>query len=507
MSKLIAKAVLGGILLALMLAGCSDEPKPTPSDSTAPGTAVTAEPGLTPEPTPTPTPEPTATPTAAPTDTPTPAPTATSSPVPTDTPALTDTPTPVPTDTPTPAPTATPTLTPAPTDEPSALSFEEYLTSCQAVSGNGESIEEDATNKEVSALFAEILAEMEAISPPAEVAEWHNKLLSVLRNIIGIFDKLPENDTADFGTLFLVALTFQADMEEVEANLPPDIGIRMVEAGCSLVSPANEFEEPETSLGTLPVGEAPRVGDYKVWVSSYSQDAPGETRVVVTIANVGERAVAIPDCDRQMSLQDQAGAQYGRTQCVWTSSWGGDEIPPGGELLYTLIYRTPEDATGLVWKFSTDTVGVDFALDDDVADITDDHGNSLTVGLLDISDDHADSAPDATAVTVGETVEGAAEHNDDTDFFVFQAEEGEVYQIDVALGTLYDSVVRLYDADGRQLSRNDDHGDSLASRIVWSAPNSGEYYVAVSPHFGESPGTYTLTVAVSDISDNHANSE
>ena len=126
---------------------------------------------------------------------------------------------------------------------------------------------------------------------------------------------------------------------------------------------------------------------------------------------------------------------------------------------------------------------------------------TLTVAVSDITDDHADAVEEATAVTVGEAVQGALDHTADIDVFVFQAEEGVFYQIDVALGTLSDSVVVLYDADEQELAYNDDHGDSLASRIIWEATSSGEYYAAVE---GYGTGSYTLTVTVSDITDDHA---
>ena len=117
-------------------------------------------------------------------------------------------------------------------------------------------------------------------------------------------------------------------------------------------------------------------------------------------------------------------------------------------------------------------------------------------------DDHANSVEGASTLTVGEAVQGAVDYEGDNDFFVFQAEEGKLYEINVALGTLVDSIVVLYDADGRLLASNDDHGDSLAARIVWEAPVSGDYYVEAG---GYGTGSYTLTVAVSDIVDDHTN--
>ena len=118
----------------------------------------------------------------------------------------------------------------------------------------------------------------------------------------------------------------------------------------------------------------------------------------------------------------------------------------------------------------------------------------------DVPDDHADSEVSATAIRVGAGVRGALDYDGDIDYFRFQAEQGEFYQIDVALGTLDDSIVNLYDGDGWFLDTNDDYGDTYASRLSWEAPSSGERYVAVE---GYGVGTYTLTVSHSTIVDDH----
>ena len=110
-------------------------------------------------------------------------------------------------------------------------------------------------------------------------------------------------------------------------------------------------------------------------------------------------------------------------------------------------------------------------------------------------EDHANWKGDATAIRVGADVRGALDYDGDIDFFRFQAEQGQSYQIDVALGTLHDSTVDLYDGDGSFLDTNDDYGDTLASRLYWNAPSSGERYIAV---VGYGIGTYTLTVSIVD---------
>ena len=88
-------------------------------------------------------------------------------------------------------------------------------------------------------------------------------------------------------------------------------------------------------------------------------------------------------------------------------------------------------------------------------------------------------------------------HFGDLDFFTFEAVAGESYRIQVTLGTLEDSVLALYDADGWELAYNDDDDDdggSLASLITWVAPGSGSYYVEVGSLGASGTGSYTLSI-------------
>ena len=120
-------------------------------------------------------------------------------------------------------------------------------------------------------------------------------------------------------------------------------------------------------------------------------------------------------------------------------------------------------------------------------------------------DDHADSAGEATPVTVGEPVEGGLDHLGDVDFFTFEAVAGESYRIEVTLGSLGDSVLALYDADGSELAYNDDVAGSLASQITWMTPASGSYYVEVSSFDSFDFGSYTLSLEPAGP-DDHADS-
>ena len=110
-------------------------------------------------------------------------------------------------------------------------------------------------------------------------------------------------------------------------------------------------------------------------------------------------------------------------------------------------------------------------------------------------DDHGDSDGEATFVTVGDAVAGVVGHGGDVDYFAFAAERGETYRIDVELGTLDDSVAALFGPDLRELEFDDDGGESLGSRITWTAAESGTHYVGVAG-WGSDTGSYTLTITV-----------
>ena len=119
-------------------------------------------------------------------------------------------------------------------------------------------------------------------------------------------------------------------------------------------------------------------------------------------------------------------------------------------------------------------------------------------------DDYGDFIEEATAVTVGEPVHGEVDDPGDVGVFVFEAVGGEPYRLEVALGSLEDSVVFLYDADETELAFNDDDAGTLASLITWVAPESGSYYVVVGS-YGDGVGSYTLSVGPG-IPDDHVDS-
>ena len=322
----------GAILLAILLTGCSDTPSPTPSAEAVPSPTVTAQPGVTPEPTPTPTMAPT------------------------------NTPTPEPTPTPTTAPTNTPT--PEPTPATATLPLGVYLTLCAPTDID---LADDATYGDLSSVLAAQADRLEALTPPAQLSEWHLLNIEAYRTAQAGVDTQPKDDVmVDNPTINAAESAFIEKLREAAARVPKDVLQRMIEAGC--IDP--------------------------------------------------------------------------------------DVVP------------------------------------DDYADVPDDHGNDTD---------------DATVAAVGADVEGAIDYLGDTDYFRFTAEEGQLYQIDVDLGSLPDSVLVLLGPDGWELAYNDDYGDSWASRVVWLARESGDYYLVVEANGSADVGSYTLTVSHSTIVDDHGN--
>ena len=132
---------------------------------------------------------------------------------------------------------------------------------------------------------------------------------------------------------------------------------------------------------------------------------------------------------------------------------------------------------------------------------------TLTIGLFDITDDHGNSKSDATAVAIGAAVQGSIDYAGDADYFSFRAEEGELYQIDAALGTLEDedSELSLLDSGGMILAIDHSFENFLDPRIIWEAPSAGDYYVVMKKSVGPGTGSYTLTISPSDFQDDHGN--
>ena len=326
------------------------------------------------------------------------------------------------------------------------------------------------------------------LAPPVEIADWHNNVLNLLQTAKSAADEQPEDNLIglDFLAIAMGLEEMEEEITEIENETPVKIRQRMVEAGC-FSSDTDPAPGPETveddhandfqNATAITVGEAVDANlDYR-----------DDTDLFHFIAQAGQLYqidVALGTLDDSYAeLQDADG-------------WGvADNDDYGDSRASRIVWAAPRTgdyyvSVGSAWGAETGTGTY-----------------TLTVSLSDIDDDHANDFQNATAITVGEAVDANLDYRDDTDLFHFTAQAGQLYQIDVALGTLDDSYAELQDADGWGVVDNDDYGDSRASRIVWAAPRTGDYYVSVGSAWGAETGTgtYTLTVALSDIDDDHAN--
>ena len=110
------------------------------------------------------------------------------------------------------------------------------------------------------------------------------------------------------------------------------------------------------------------------------------------------------------------------------------------------------------------------------------------------ADGQANNSATATGISVSSATFGNIEVGGDTDWFQFTAVAGVDYVFETALTSLHDSKLALYASDGTtQLESDDDGGRGTASRINWTAPASGTYYLEVRAFSTSQFGSYTFT--------------
>ena len=98
-------------------------------------------------------------------------------------------------------------------------------------------------------------------------------------------------------------------------------------------------------------------------------------------------------------------------------------------------------------------------------------------------------------IQVGDRVEGAVDEAGEADTYFFQAKGEGTYLIEATWETL--PSIRLEITDFRTFSRVRESGRQ-PYRVSWTAPESGEYYLVVSPgdDSGEGTGSYTVSIRV-----------
>ncbi|MFN3167064.1 MAG: DNRLRE domain-containing protein, partial [Phycisphaeraceae bacterium] len=118
-----------------------------------------------------------------------------------------------------------------------------------------------------------------------------------------------------------------------------------------------------------------------------------------------------------------------------------------------------------------------------------------TPGMI---DDHGDNAGSATAAGTNASTPGNIETVGDEDWFRFTAMQGYQYVFETVDGGLGDSRLALVHTDGTTTLLNDDSsGPGQMSRVQWTAPANGDYYLVVEGD-GSATGGYGLQITESE---------
>ena len=114
--------------------------------------------------------------------------------------------------------------------------------------------------------------------------------------------------------------------------------------------------------------------------------------------------------------------------------------------------------------------------------------------LVSTEDQHGDDPESASLIEHGWVINGAIQTPWDRDFFVFEAEASNTYQITLERETLPEVEITLYAPEGdlTKLDR-DDSGDDPWTRIQWTAEETGRHHLEIQGR-EDSVGRYSLIV-------------
>ena len=127
---------------------------------------------------------------------------------------------------------------------------------------------------------------------------------------------------------------------------------------------------------------------------------------------------------------------------------------------------------------------------------------SYRVSVEEVADDYPAAVDTGAAVAVNGSAAGMVDYGGDADWFAVSLVAGGRYRVDLegtstGQGSLEDPVLLgIFDAAGDPVEGaggNDDGGEGYNSRLEFSAPGTGTYYIATAAHAAHT-GTYRLSV-------------
>lgn len=283
--------------------------------------------------------------------------------------------------------------------------------------------------------------------------------------------------------------------------------VALVAVGCGVLSPVPQVSSTpgqSPSPGVIPTpatAATPLAPRLEATPDAYEpDDSLQEAHPITTDGLPQAHNLHVPGDHDHVYFEAYEGTAY----TIETSRVGGD--------VDTVIYLY--DSEGNESAHADD--GAEEPLASRIVWIAPSSGNYYVM-IRDLRDDSA--GPDSTyevRITASDTIEGADSYEPDdsisqaspidtdgtyqshtfhvtvdVDYVSFLAEEGVEYTIETGnLEGDCDTVIYLYDGEGTELDYDDDRGEeAFASSLVWVAPESGIYYVAVEDFHGQAgPG-------------------
>ena len=333
--------------------------------------------------------------------------------------------------------------------------------------------------------------------PPAEISEWHQATLASFETLEAAISVFPEDDEIDFLTQFAISTALEleeAKIQAAEESMPEGVRQQLVEDGC--------VDDPDATPTAAPT-ETPTESsdDHGNDINSATAVAVGEA-VEGYLGNRDRNDGLVWDDKDAFVVQAEGGRRYLVKLSPISISY--DTRDPGQDPRIAVydsagqeIARHGEDSAIGELDWQAESAGSYYI-------VLGDGGSTGSYTLTIFEDDHANTLADATPVAVGVSAEGVVNYENDTDLFVFEAEAGETYKIDVSLGSLSDSWLTLSDFQDDVLAYGTSLDDAVESIAWWKSPSSGSYYVTIGGSSGDT-GSYTLTISLSDIIDDHGN--
>lgn len=131
--------------------------------------------------------------------------------------------------------------------------------------------------------------------------------------------------------------------------------------------------------------------------------------------------------------------------------------------------------------------------------------NKTVVDMSNLVEETGDDIESAVSIEIGRTLDGVFDSEDDADFFVFEASEGDFYSIAVTRPGTIRSYVDIFDS-ANQYIISGIYLDGDAD-YPWKVPASGTYYLRLrSLSLTQPPSEYSVTVGPADLDEDYGDS-